>query len=225
MSVEIRLGAAVVTSDGAEVGKVDRIVVEPDTQEFLEIVVHKGFWFSEDRIIAMEHIDHVNDDGAIVLNIDRQRAGTLPPFAMQEYRVAKVADIGSYPMPGGTGSSMVEPILWRESRHEGQLQDASAARYEHAVLESSAVEARSNLPFAAISITDGTDVIDSAHEKLGEVDELLYDEQGHISGFVMRAGFFHREKVAIPVDIVAGITHEYVRLSITGDELKARDEG
>jgi uncharacterized protein YrrD len=81
------------------------------------------------------------------------------------------------------------------------------------------VEVRSGLPDAAVVLDRGTDVLASDDRKIGTVDEIIFDERGDITAFVIKAGFFTHQDITVPVERVDAITHRYVRLNVMPDEI------
>ena len=69
----------------------------------------------------------------------------------------------------------------------------------------------------------GTDVYSIDGYKLGQIDEIAFDEHGKISGFSFEKGhIFSKKEFNVSVDDVDGITSDYVRLKVTRDALAAR---
>jgi uncharacterized protein YrrD len=64
--MELKEGATVKTNDGQKVGTIDRIVVDPATNEVTHIVIEKGFLFTEDRILPVATFIMAGD--VVVLN-------------------------------------------------------------------------------------------------------------------------------------------------------------
>ena len=74
------IGSDVLSSDGQTVGRVDRIIYQPDTMTVREFVVHEGVFFTTDRIVARDLIDRVDEDHAVHLRITAEETADLAPF-------------------------------------------------------------------------------------------------------------------------------------------------
>jgi uncharacterized protein YrrD len=85
MAVQLDLGCQVRTSDGEDVGKVDRIIFDPQSLTVREFVVHEGILFTHDRIVAREMIDHIDDDHVVHLRLTGAEEEKLPPFVAEEH--------------------------------------------------------------------------------------------------------------------------------------------
>src|SRR6476469_9234044 len=90
-SMRINLGTKVVTSDGKDVGKIDRLVVDPRTERMQEFVVRKGFFTEHDVIIPIGEVeDRVgnDDDDTIHLRMTADQVKGLPEFVEYSYMAA-----------------------------------------------------------------------------------------------------------------------------------------
>jgi sporulation protein YlmC with PRC-barrel domain len=211
--MDIKLGKSVRTADGTQIGKVDRIVLDPDNGELLELIVHEGHVLTRDRIVDRGLITDVDLDGTVYLTLTQEEAEALPPFAASEHIVPSSPDRGSTPMALGT-ATMTMPILWRV-RPDGHGQHhVSTDQYYTAVADAAAIETRSNLPENAVAISRATEVVDVHGRKLGEVDIVLYNGGGEIKELIVRAGHRHRHELRVPRAWVEVVTHERIRLNV-----------
>jgi uncharacterized protein YrrD len=214
MNIDVKLGMPVVAADGTRVGKVDGLVVDPDRNEFLELIVHKGFLLTTDRIVDKSAIDDVAD-GQVYLRIDADAVERLPQFSAKEYAVAMPVDAAPMPFAMGGGPTTNQAIYWKAGSGRREMHGASMNTYQVAVAESAVVEVRSNLPESSVVIDRGTDVITADDRKLGVIEDIVYNERGEISGFVVKGGFIQHHDVVIPIADVVAITHRYIRLNTT----------
>jgi len=222
MTIDIRLGSMVVSSDGKRVGKVDGLVIDPDSKNMLEIIVHQGFVFSTDRIIDMRYVDHVDDDGSVYLTVDAAVAEQMPPLVTRDYVVASGASQEAIPFTVGRGPMMSAPTMARSGPVGRTMHPSSEAEYLEAVASAIPVAVRSDLPDGAVVIDTGTDVIDADGDKIGTVDDILYDESGELTGFVIKAGRFHHYDITVPMSKVDAITKRYVRLNVDAESVKVK---
>lgn len=211
--MDIKLGMPVRTSDGAQIGKVDRIVLNPDDGEFLEIIVHQGMILTRDRIVDRAQIADVDLDGTVYLTLTAVEAEELPAFVAHEHIISKGGDRGSVTLPIGT-PTMDMPILWRAEADGRRMRHTSNRHYLAAVADAVAVEARSNLPESAVAISRSTEVVDVDGQKLGMVDVVLYNGSGEIKELVVRAGHLHHRELRVPRAWVEVVTHDRVTLNV-----------
>jgi uncharacterized protein YrrD len=221
-SMDIKLGKEVLSSDGTYLGKVDRIVVDPTTHEMVEIIVHKGFLFTTDRMIELPFIEEVDEDSIVHLNITAEQAAELPTFYEHEYVVPSAGELRDTPYPlsggvsGGTAGTM--PLLWRSTYAGHDFKPASRSLFEPATLDTGAIEVRSNLPDNTVAIDKGTDIICSDGEKCGVVLDVVYDDQRNVTEIVGQLGLFRHTTVRVPAEWIESITSDHVRINVTEAE-------
>lgn len=225
--MQINLGTTVMTADGQDIGKIDRLVVDPRTDRMQEFVVRKGFFVPHDIIVPIGEVDEAAsnaDDGKVHLRMTADAVQKLPAF--EEYAYV-AAPNGLY--PSGLGMPLADyttayggGYLWPESRYEpgertqvgtGDNPTTSAP----GTMESAMEESRPNSVF----ITTGTDVKTRDGDKIGTVDELVVDPQrGKVTEIVVKQGLFGTKHVRIPAQLIDEIDAEAVYVSGTKERLE-----
>lgn len=220
MNSNIRLGAPVTLQDGTEVGRVDRLVVAPDSEDLLELVVHKGILLRDDRIVDETLIEQVDADGRVVLRIDPDEVHDLPPYLAKAYVVAPTYAVARDPYGSAIGPMSDGGVLHRAHApmHEGRHVNSSA--YVDWVMSAAAVEVRSDLPDVGSAIDVGTDVVTRDGRKLGKIEAIDIDEARHVRGYVVRESLFHRLDLVIPEAMIEAVTDDHVRLAVDADDLR-----
>lgn len=90
--MNLDLGSHVKSSDGKDVGRVDRIFFDADRLTVRQFVVHKGMLLSEDRIVDRGHIDHIDSDHTVQLKLTADEVHNLQPYVVTEHRPVFVGD-------------------------------------------------------------------------------------------------------------------------------------
>lgn len=220
--MKIELGKDVIASDGEKIGTVDRLVLDTETNELRKFVVHKGFIFSEDRIADIEMVTGLDDDGNVRLSVPSTDDRALPPFVEETYRVASEDEATHLGYGSYMNTAPYAPIWYAPGGATGSYQPGGGPFFHGAETTSGVLETRSNLPDDTMSLDTGTDVVGSDGDKVGEVDEILTDADGHVSGFVVKSGFIFKTDVHIPMSAVESITGSHIMLNMTGDEAESR---
>ncbi len=60
--MQYRLNAAVHGLDGDPVGHLNRLIVSSGAQEVTHLVVHTGWLFGDDRVVAVDHVEQAAED-------------------------------------------------------------------------------------------------------------------------------------------------------------------
>ncbi len=82
--LQLKEGTGVFTSSGQRVGRLDRLVLDPATNEVTHIVVKKGRLLSEDKVVPMTMVRTASTD-RVELNQDISDFNKLPPFEEKHY--------------------------------------------------------------------------------------------------------------------------------------------
>lgn len=185
-----RRDAPVKTSDGSEVGTIDRIVFDAKAQKITHIIVRKGLLLTTDRVISVDVLEPTGDGVQIAEDVD---PSTLPQFEQSDYVLDAQTDfyvanpglaIGGY---GPIGSPNSELKRHRE-RH---------------------------IPEDSIALHANSDVIASDGEKVGRVMEVVADSSNDRAvQIVVASGIADRVKRAIPANLVISIAEGEIHLSI-----------
>jgi uncharacterized protein YrrD len=103
--MELKKGARVYSAQNDNVGEIDRVVIQPDTGEVTHIVVRKGTFFREDKVVPYGLIAAATEDRLTL----RENAGDLkdlPDFEEQHYIVANEHELMR------TGGDRYVPLLY-----------------------------------------------------------------------------------------------------------------
>lgn len=92
----------VLTLDGQKVGRVDRVVIDPDSKKLTHIVVKKGFLFTEDKVVPVDAVDSTTED-RIALKLGRDNPADFPDF--EETHFVPVKDDGTSTYENGRPAS------------------------------------------------------------------------------------------------------------------------
>jgi len=83
MDLELREGSRLYSADGEDLGVAREFVVEPSSGEVTHVLVENGVFFTDDRVVPIETIDHAEDD-EIVLS-EAVDPATLPQFVREHF--------------------------------------------------------------------------------------------------------------------------------------------
>ncbi len=205
--MRVDLDAKVQTNDGREAGSVQRVVIDPRTNEVTDFVVNTGGLFGNDVLVPRQHLENATPNGdALRLNLTKEDLEHLPAFDPTQY---------GEPPVGWTAPGLGYPF-------SGLLLPSS---YLPAV----------NIPETVGSLSDeftiakGTQVYDLRDEEVGVVDDVRIDaSSGQLLGLVIRAGgalgtlFGRGETVEINRVEIKRVADRMVYLSETKEQLHHR---
>jgi uncharacterized protein YrrD len=219
--MDIRIGARILSSDDRHLGYVDRIILEPDTRELFGIIAHKGHVLTRDRVIETVFIDSVAGD-IVRLRLSADNADRLPRFVEHEFIAPTPEELRTMPYPMDVGLSgagaTVLPLMWRSTYSGYQFHPASRSLLESSPVDAPPLEVLSNLPDAAVLVGASTDVISSDGKKLGKVADVIYTD-GILTRLVIQTGIFRHHEISVPIEDIAAVTPDHIRLRITADDV------
>jgi uncharacterized protein YrrD len=199
--------AEIVASDGKNVGRLDRVVLDPRTHEVAAIILRKGGELREDKVVPLDLIESANG-GGVRLRRDAEAVAALEPFEEKHYVVVDehdlVRELGAPPYPGaplygyppypGLGAPVFSPFPARP---------AVIARAEE------------NIPPNTIALRAGARVVDREGETVGSIERILTDPLAdRATHFVIERGFVLKDRKMIPMQWVDSLGEDTVRLAV-----------
>jgi len=207
--MEISEEARVFSARDENLGKVDRIVIDPVTQKLTHIVVRSGIFFPEDKVIPVSDIATATAERInLVVDTDPDQ---YPQFEEHHYVPLKSTD---------------EKTVGQQATPFVPAMSAYAWYGQHGVLppphESfmASVAAR-NIPEDAVTIQPGSPVISHDNEAIGEVTEVLATEDGSATHVVVRSRGLDPAERSVPITFVDRIVEGSVRLAVNGSVISS----
>jgi uncharacterized protein YrrD len=206
--MQFRDGTSVFTSEGREVGHVDRVVLDPETKEVTAVIVRKGLLFTEDKVVPISLIASATDQ-RVTLREDAGDLDRLPAFEEAHYIPLREGQVPAYPNPmyWYPPYPAVGAAWWGYPGYLGYPPYA--------------VETERNIPEDQIALKEGARVISSDGQDVGEVKQVmtepLADRATHI--LVSQGGLLNKEQKLVPITWVRRIDEDEVQLRVTAEFL------
>jgi len=203
--LEVTNDTDVYTARDEHVGSVDRIVMDPATQRMTHVVVRKGLFLPEDKLIAVEDISTATPQ-RVNLRQDVSPDDLLP-FVEQHYVPLDEAD--RLPEPDGEYRGMA--LAWY-----GPVGDTAPLPPETVT----AVNER-NIPDRLAAVEVGIPVFASDREDVGRLDRVITDDSGFPSYIVVNDGGLRPESRAVPIAWVEDIAENVILLAARSRMVRA----
>jgi uncharacterized protein YrrD len=236
--MELKEGTVVFTSGGKEVGRINRFILDPATHEVTHIVVQKGWLFSEDKVVPFEMVRSATDD-KVLLSENIDSFDQLPPFEETHYIRAREADVSR----GGNPRYGIQEPSHSEATHSDETVEADVSRggsprsrdmpayywypplgyvgYPVGFYGWPPIETTRNIPGHTIPLKEGTDVISSDGEHVGDIDRLFVaSDSNTATHFVISQGMFFKERKLIPNHWIKGVEEHKVKLAVSSKQLE-----
>jgi len=213
---ELKEGTSVFTSDGDELGEINRFVLDPDTKEVTHIVIQKGGLFAEDKVVPFDKVHSETDEG-LVLSAEIQNYDDLPPF--EETHFIEASDRN--PEAGRTEDYPVYPrgpaYYWYPPY--GYLGDPV---YGLGPYGWPMTVTQQNIPAGTVSLQEGTDVISSDGKHVGDVERLLVDDDSHkVTHILISQGLFFKDRKLVPANWISTVEEDKVQLNVASGLLES----
>jgi uncharacterized protein YrrD len=209
---DLRLGASVISREGHKVGTLSRFVLRKKDFKLTHVVVDtglfrsgeplwKGGWgMSHDRVVPLGVLASADSD-QVRLTMTAEEFRDLSIDYVEE-RFAPIVD----EKPGEPDLSDLRRIATSIPGEPGPY-----FMYETMALAPDEVDIEKGSPVWRMN----------PHEKIGEVERLLLDEQTHkVVSLVMRRGHLLAKEVGLPIRHVSEVVADIVRVDISDDDLR-----
>jgi uncharacterized protein YrrD len=204
--MELKEGTSVFTASGEEVGKINRVVLNPATNEVTHIVVQKGWLLPEDKVVPLRMVSSATED-RVVLNEDTGDFEQLPPFEETHYVELSEDDINPAERP--THRYAPAYYLYPPAGYIGY------PTYGLGYYGWPPVETIQNIPGNTIPLKEGSNVISSDDKHVGDVERLLVDpDSNRATHFLVSQGLLFKDQKLVPADWVRSVEEDKVRLTV-----------
>ena len=209
--MELKEGMSVVTPGGEEVGRVNRFVLDPGTNEVTHIVIQKGWLLPEDKVVPFEMVSPGEND-RLVLSEEVGDFDNLPAFE-ETYFVRATDDDLTTRAPGSDPAYRYAPAYYWYPTHAnlGLPGPGMGVGY----YPWGPVETRRNIPEDTVPIKEGTDVISSDGEHVGDVERLIIEPKSNqTTHFVISQGMLFKDRKLVPRYWVGSVEEDKVYLVV-----------
>ena len=215
--MRIKQGAQVVTANDEAIGKVDRVVIDPKTKEVTHIVVHKGLFFTEDKVVPVSLVGAATAK-RVTLRADAGDLNALPNFEESHFVVADERELTD----ARKGKpSVTPPLYWYGS---AGLVYPNALDPVYPAYQPQLEEVTRNIPEGTVALKDGAKVVSIDGKHVGNVEEVLTDPQAdRVTHFVISKGLLLKEHKLVPMNWVSSLSDKEVRVAVSSrllDELR-----
>jgi uncharacterized protein YrrD len=221
-STDIHIGAPVRSSDGKHIGDVDRLVIDGETNRLIALVIDKGI-FTDGRLVDLALVTQ-SDAKGLTLSVTVADAKSLPNYVEREFIQLRDAQV----FTGGFGSfqaSGADQWTLVGQGGGGISQTGSGSLFMSSAVGDMATQTMSNLTESDFMIGEGTKVIDVNGKTIGHISDILTNEKGDITGYAVKTGHLLHHSFNISANVVAGVSHDHVRLSVSEETAKTSGDG
>lgn len=215
--MELKEGMSVFTPGGEELGRVSHFVLDPSTNEVTHLVIQKGWLLSEDKIIPFDMVSTADED-KVRLNEEIVDIDELPPFEETHYIETEVRGAGPEtvlgPGPETVPGYRYSPAYYWYPPH-------GFAGYPAGYYGWPATETVRNIPADTIPLSEGSNVVSSDGEHVGDIERLFVDpESNKATHFLISQGLLFKEHKLVPAHWVRDVEEGKVHLAVSSELLE-----
>ena len=195
---DFNIGAKIQCQDGQE-GKLSGVVVDPKTQQVTSLIVEKGFWLTQNRVLPISVVQKTTKD-EVYLSISSGQLDLHPEYRVEEYEEpAADPETAQTPMPSPQGFQygMVEPVVPMVKK-----------------------TVRKGIVPGQVVIETGIGVSTIMGE-IGKVEHVIVDSESEaITHLVVRRGLIFSEQLMVPISAIETMSEEGIFVSCTSKEVE-----
>lgn len=214
-NMELREGVGVFTSDDKQVGKINRFILDPETNEVTHVVVQKGWLLSEDKVVPLNMVRSTTEE-KVILTGNADDFNKLPPFEESHF-VRMYNDDFHQAEDASDSLSPVyfwyPPLMYPNHGAYG-MPNSPLAPLAH-------LETKRNIPEETIPLKEGANVISSDEKHVGNVERLFIDASSKkVTHFLITKGLLFKERKLIPAHWVKYVGEEKIHLLVSSSLLE-----
>lgn len=196
----------VLTHDQQKVGDIDRVVIDPATDEVSHLVVEKGFLFTEDKVVPVTDIQSTSEKEVILKKAAAPE--DYPQFDETQYIPnAGVEDFNR------RQADEARQLLWYHAAVKAPYLKSSPYPSQYKPLYYK--EKHRNIPDDAVALEEGADVTDTDGRHLGTIEDVYTEpETFKVSHLLVSSGMIKKDKKIIPAAWVKDIVEDAVQLHV-----------
>lgn len=215
--MEFKEGTHVFTSDGEDIGSIDRVVLDPRSNEVRGIVVRQGWLFTEDKVVPIELVDTAVED-RVTLRRSEANLQDLPEFEETYYVPLNEEDFASPDGLTGTPVSYASPLYtyppvgtawWGYGAYLGYppVDAGLAPDYAERV--------KQNIPEGTVAVKEGARVLSRQGEHVGDVERIYADpDTNQVTHIVVSQGLLFKSRKLVPTNWIQQANEEEVMLTV-----------
>lgn len=219
----------VYTANGEEIGKLSRFVLDPHSRKVTHIVIERGLFNREERVLPLNIVQHADAQGLHLADIHANTLDELPAFEETRYvatdedallEEGHVSDAFSrryyyYPPAPFGAAGMLRPDDMYLNNPPAVPSTSTSGGVP--VTGDSPVhrETQQNIPEGTVAVKEGAKVLSRDGRHVGSVDKMLIDPQSQkATHFVIAKGLLVKERKIVPLDWVRNMGEDEVSLEM-----------
>lgn len=219
--MQIGMGEHVRSQDGQDIGRVKYLVLDPPTGQVKKIVVEKGLFLPDDIELPVEALQTM-EGKHILLRLTADEVKGCPRFDPSQYMGPPPE--APYPTIGSPFGGFLWPLAYPATSYMPGVypvpiplpQDVDS---EGNPIPSEVAQRERQADLANAVLSAGSDVVTQDGQKIGELDQVLFDSAtGRPTALRVRKGILFHKEIEIPAERIASADDDVILLNITKEQ-------
>jgi uncharacterized protein YrrD len=214
IKMQLKEGVSVFTSDGQEVGKIDRVVINPVDKEVTHVVIRTGFLIGTDKVVPVSLIGPATEE-RVTLRGDKAELEALPDFEERHYIPITLAEALR-----DEESEAVSPLYWYPPVGFTWWGTGWAPGYYGYALPPYVVKTERHIPEGEVALKEGAKVLSVDGDHVGHVEAILTDaETDRATHILISKGLFLKETKLVPTTWISSVLEDEIHLLVSSSLL------
>ena len=214
----------VYSSENQDVGRIERMVINPVNQKVSHVVVRQGLFFTEDKVIPVEYFDQATPERA-TLRPNIGNLNNLPKFEEVQHVPVEYSDMEDFPHEPVDGPFYMywNPPMGATTFHATGFTAGMPMALPEASLERRYYVKRTtqNIPDDSIALDDGAHVHSSDGQHVGDIEQIYVDpETNYATHILISQGFLLKENKWLPTLWFSTVSEANVYLAVPASTIE-----
>lgn len=167
--MQFKENAEVISSTGEKVGRIDRVVIDPDSKELTHLVVKKGFLFTKDKVVPLDLVDATHED-QVILKEGPEGTDSFPDFEETHYLPLEEGEASANRDP-----SRISPLTWYYPLPRSAWWRTQMGAYPGYPQPPYMRRTELNIPDDTVPLEEGAKVVSRDGDHVGDVERVYAD--------------------------------------------------
>lgn len=208
--MQLKEEVSVFTSDGQEVGKIDRVVINPVNKEVTHVVVRMGLLIAADKVVPVSLVGPATEE-RVTLRGDKAELEALPDFEERHYIPITSAEVQRGEEPGAAS-----PLYWYPPAGFTWWGIGRVPGYYGYALPPYVVKTERRIPEGEVALKEGAKVLSVDGDHVGHVEAILTDtETDRATHILISKGLFLKETKLVPTTWISTVLEDEIHLLVS----------
>lgn len=221
--MQFKQGTHVYTADNKDLGSIDRVVLDPRTDEVSGLVIKQGWLFTEDKVVSTDLVDTATENKVTLRKTDHNLQD-LPAFEQtyympleeEDYPVPEGADEVAFPdyaPPAYYGYPPLGTAWWGYGGFFGlpPAEPVADSAYGADYVQ----RTTTNIPEGTVAVKEGAKVLSTDGKHVGDVEEVFTDSQtNRATHILISQGVLFKDHKLVPTNWIESTGENEVRLTV-----------